>query len=166
MNSDLELNEFKEKWRSKNTHNTTTVGSYQFPLDKVTVGNYTYGNLTIRSWNAANEKLTIGNFCSIADGVTFLMGGEHDYTRFLSFPYNAFFVTYEADVKAKGAIIVEDDFWIGANAIIISGVTIGKGAVIAAGSVVTKDIPPYAIVGGNPACSKNIKKSRQFVIKQ
>ncbi|HCC00160.1 MAG TPA: acetyltransferase [Ruminococcaceae bacterium] len=120
-------------------------------MEKVSVGNYTYGNLVIRSWNAENERLKIGNFCSIADGVTFLMGGEHDFSRFLSFPYDAFFVTYQADVKAKGPIVLEDDVWIGANAIIVSGVTIGKGAVIAAGSVVTKDISPYGIVGGNPA---------------
>lgn len=151
MDQDMDFKEFEKIWRSKNFHNTTTVKDYQFPIDKVTVGNYTYGELTIRSWGADNEKLSIGNFCSIADGVTFLMGGEHDYSRFLSFPYDAFFVSYEADVKAKGGIDVADDVWIGANAIIVSGVAIGQGAVIAAGSIVTKDVPPYAIVGGNPA---------------
>lgn len=151
MNTDISLAAFQKQWREKNSHNTTTIVDYTFPMDKVTVGNNTYGNLIIRSWGADNEHLTIGNFCSIADNVTFLMGGEHDYTRFLSFPYDAFFVSKQADVQAKGPITVGDDVWIGANAIIVSNVNIGRGAVIAAGSVVTKDVPPYAIVGGDPA---------------
>lgn len=151
MNTDISLTEFQKQWREKNSHNTTTIVDYTFPMDKVTVGNYTYGNLIIRSWGADNERLTIGNFCSIADNVTFLMGGEHDYSRFLSFPYDAFFVSKQADVQAKGPITVGDDVWIGANTIIVSNVTIGRGAVIAAGGVVTKDVPPYAIAGGDPA---------------
>lgn len=151
MNNEQSFQEFEQLWRTQNPHNTTTVQNYQFPIEKVTVGNYTYGPLIIRSWDGPDEGLTIGNFCSIADGVTFLMGGEHDYSRFLSFPYDAFFVSFQADVNAKGPIVLEDDVWIGANAIIVSGVTIGQGAVITAGSIVTKDAPPYAIVGGNPA---------------
>lgn len=143
--------QFAQAWRDKNPHNTTTVVQYQFPMQRVTVGNHTYGNLIIRSWDGAHERLQIGSFCSIADNVTFLMGGEHDYSRFMSFPYDAFFVSHQADVQAKGPLIVRDDVWIGANATIVSGVTIGQGAVIAAGSIVTQDVPPYAIVGGNPA---------------
>mgnify|MGYP001003489113 CR=1 FL=1 len=143
--------DFQNEWRARNPQNTTTVVQYTFPMDKVTVGNYTYGNLIVRSWGADNEGLNIGNFCSIADNVTFLMGGEHDYSRFLSFPYDAFFVSHEADVKAKGPITLGDDVWIGANVTVVSGVTIGQGAVVAAGSIVTKDVPAYAIVGGDPA---------------
>lgn len=57
----------------------------------------------------------------------------------------------EQDATTKGAVIIEAEVWLGANSIILSGVTIGKGAIVAAGSVVTKDVPPYTIVGGNPA---------------
>lgn len=146
-----ELTAFKQQWRAKNPLNTTTVVKYPFPIERVTVGNYTYGNLIVRSWDGDNEALTIGNFCSLADDVTFLMGGEHDYTRFMSFPYDAFFVTKQADVQAKGPITLGDDVWIGANVTVVSGITIGQGAVVAAGSVVTRDVPPYAIVGGDPA---------------
>ena len=60
-------------------------------------------------------------------------------------------VGYTSEAGTKGSIIVKDDVWIGTNAIICSGVTIGQGAIIAAGAVVTKDVAPYAIVGGNPA---------------
>ena len=59
--------------------------------------------------------------------------------------------TENFEAKSKGDIIIKDDVWIGTNAIILSGVTIGQGAIIAAGAVVTKDVPPYAIAGGNPA---------------
>lgn len=147
----ITLEEFNIRWRARNTNNTTTVVRYTFPIDRVTVGNFTYGNLLVRSWGAPNEQLTIGNFCSISDDVTFLIGGEHDYSRFMSFPYDAFFVTKTADVVAKGPITLADDVWIGANVTVVSGVSIGQGAVVAAGSVVTKNVPPYAIVGGDPA---------------
>lgn len=147
----MDLKELATAWRQKNEHNTTTVGRYSFPISKVKVGNYSYGKLNILAWDTPGESLTIGNFCSIADNVTFVIGGEHDYSRFITFPYDAFFVSHRADVKAKGPTVIEDDVWIGANATIISGVKVGKGAIIAAGSTVTKDIPAYAIVGGNPA---------------
>jgi serine acetyltransferase len=75
----------------------------------------------------------------------------------------------ECEATSKGDIIIKDDVWIGANAIILSGVTIGQGALIGAGAVVTKDVPPYAIVGGNPAkvikyrfSEKVIKKLLEF----
>ena len=98
-----------------------------------------------------NEKLIIGNFCSIAPEVVFLLASEHCYKNISTFPFKVKFLGHENEAGSKGSIIVSDDVWIGYGAVILSGVKIGQGAVIAAGSIVTKDVPPYAIVAGNPA---------------
>ena len=80
------------------------------------------------------------------------MGGEHDYHKLSMYPFEkAILQNGRAMTQNKGDIKIGDDVWIGYNAIILSGVKIGQGAVIAAGAVVVKDVPPYAIVGGNPA---------------
>ena len=70
-----------------------------------------------------------------------------------NYPIASMFIKFhpEKDALTKGKIIIEDEVWIGANVTILSGITIGKGAIVAAGSVVTKDVPPYSIVGGNSA---------------
>ncbi|XZG71928.1 rhamnan synthesis F family protein [Chitinibacteraceae bacterium HSL-7] len=98
----------------------------------------------------ADEQLSIGHFVSIAEDVRFVLGGEHDYDVLSTFPFRAKYLGIE-EAKTKGPIIVEDDVWIGYGSTILSGVTIGQGAVVAAGSVVTKNVPPYSVVGGNPA---------------
>ena len=90
-------------------------------------------------------------FCFIADGVKFVTGGNHFADRLLTFPVGSIYNIGKDDGYTKGPIIVEDDVWIATNALILSGVTIGRGAIVAAGAVVVKDVPPYAIVGGNPA---------------
>ena len=95
--------------------------------------------------------MVIGSYCSIAEGVKFLLGGEHQINSISTYPFKVKVFGYKLEAGTKGSIIIKDDVWIGANAIICSGVTIGQGAIIAAGSVVTKDVEPYAIVGGNPA---------------
>lgn len=138
---------FKAKWKAHNRHNYTCAENV-FPLEKVSVGKETYGALTVHAYKAQNEKLTIGNYCSIAENVHFILSGEHDYKRFSTFPFVAYYGEKEVDAFSKGEIILEDDVWIGYGTIILSGVRIGKGAVIAAGSVISKDVPPYAVVGG------------------
>lgn len=132
------------KWRRRNKHNITTVNEY-CPIDVVEVGKATYGKLNVHWYGKEEEKLTIGNYCSIADDVHFILGGEHDYHRLSTYPFSerVFSTGYEG--ICKGEIIVEDDVWIGYGAIILSGVTLGQGCVIAAGSIVTKDVPPYAV---------------------
>jgi acetyltransferase-like isoleucine patch superfamily enzyme len=121
------------------------------PPEVVSVGKMSYGPLDVRYWGAENEKLTIGNYVSISSGVKFLLGGNHRYDTFSTYPFKVKVLGHQKEAWSKGEIIVDDDVWIGMDAMILSGVTIGKGAVVAAGSIVTKDVPPFAIVGGNPA---------------
>ena len=108
------------------------------------------------------DKLIIGKFCMIASDVTFIMNGANHLTDAITtYPFaifgNAWANAMEGkNYPSKGNIVVGNDVWIGYNATIMAGVTIGDGAIIGTNSVVTKDVEPYAIVGGNPA--KLIKK--------
>lgn len=140
----------RKEWRKRNSHNTTeVVGTWD--LDLVDVGKYTYGGINVLTFNK-QARLHIGNFCSIAPGVSFLLSADHFLNHVSTFPYKVKVCeSTQTEGISKGDICVEDDVWIGHRAIIMSGVHIGQGAVVAAGAVVTKDVPPYAIVGGIPA---------------
>ncbi len=120
----------------------------------VKIGRHTYGKPVIFAWNH-DTKLTIGNFCSISEDVKILLGGEHSLDSVTTYPFNIFRSTWGNDLKgttkSKGDISIGNDVWLGHSCMILSGVTIGNGAVVAAGSVVVKDVPSFAIVGGNPA---------------
>lgn len=110
------------------------------------------------------DKLIIGSFCSIGSGASFIMAGNqgHRYDWISSFPF--FYMTEQVDgfkeavdgFAGAGNTVVGNDVWIGSEAMIMPGVTIGDGAVIGSRALVTKDVAPYTIVGGNPA--KSIKK--------
>lgn len=141
---------FRRRWRKINSHNKTSVkGIFNDKL--VNVGNGSYGELNVVSFNDVS-KLIIGNYCSIAQNVSFIVNAEHDFNNILTYPFKvAILQTKNDEAISKGNIVVDDDVWIGYGATIMSGVHIGQGAVVAAGAVVTKDIPPYAIVGGVPA---------------
>jgi acetyltransferase-like isoleucine patch superfamily enzyme len=137
-------------WRKLNSLNSTVLKSY-VPFDCVQVGDYTYGDINVLRLDESSS-LTIGRFCSIAPEVCFLMGAEHSTNHLSTFPFKVKLLgNEESEATSKGNIYIEDDVWIGFRTTILSGVQIGRGAVIAAGSVVTKDVPPYAIVGGVPA---------------
>lgn len=142
-------------WNNNNQHNNCKLGNIvplnQDSFDKIRIGSNSYGDINAKLFSSQNEKLIIGNRCSIASGVQFLLGGEHKYTCITTYPYKALDLNMGDEAVSKGAIEIKDDVWIGYNSLILSGVTIEQGAVIAAGSVVVKDVPPYAIVGGNPA---------------
>jgi hypothetical protein len=161
---------FKKKWRLLNKHNGT-VAENVFPIELVTVGEGSYGASNVLSWSSFAEKrvipgerLIIGNYVSIASGVLFILGGNHQTNTITSYPLCLLTGNSNSlDSESKGAITISDEVWIGTNAMILSGVTIGKGAVIAAGSVVAKDVPAYAIVGGNPARVFKYKYSPEII---
>lgn len=117
-------------------------------------GRWTYGDdLQVRSWNEG-AQLRVGSFTSIASGVQIFLGGEHRVDWVTTFPFNVFWPAARdrhGHPKTKGDVTVGSDVWIGSEAVILSGVTIGDGAVVGARAVVARDVPPYAIVAGNPA---------------
>lgn len=103
------------------------------------------------------DQLRIGRFCMIASDVKFIMNGANHLTQALtSYPFAIFGNGWEAAMEGrsypqKGDIVIGNDVWIGYNATIMAGVTVGDGAIIAANATVVKDVDPYTIVGGNPA---------------
>lgn len=111
-----------------------------------------------------NDRLIIGKYCSIACGTKFLFNSaNHTMTSLSTYPFPLFFEEWGLEKKNvtnawdnKGDIVVGSDVWIGYEAVILAGVTIGDGAIIGTRAVVTKDVPPYTIVGGIPA--KPIRK--------
>lgn len=118
-------------------------------------GHRSYGEPVIRG---DISDLYIGKFCSIAQNVIFDLGWHHETEFATTYPLNVFFNELKhitGHPKSKGDIIIENDVWIGEGCIIMGGIRIGSGAVVGAGSIVTKDVQPYEIVGGAPA--KTIK---------
>lgn len=117
-------------------------------------GRGTYGDdLRVRDWGEG-ARLTIGSFTSIASGVQIFLGGEHRSDWATTFPFSALWEAgrrHSGHPKTKGDVQIGSDVWIGTEALVFSGVTIGHGAVIGARAVVTKDVPPYAVVAGNPS---------------
>lgn len=126
------------------------------------IGSHTYGRPRVYDWNDGGN-LIIGDYCSIADDVTILLGGNHRTDWFTTYPFNALSVDWPSAAGivghpySKGDVVIGNDVWIGNGATILSGVNIGDGAVIAARALITKNVKPYTIVGGNPA---KIIKSR------
>lgn len=106
-------------------------------------------NLSIHTHN---EKVIIGSFCSIARNVT-IQTYNHNHQKITSYfiGQNLFNEKWENEKISKGDIVIENDVWIGANSVILGGVTLHNGAVVAANSLVNKDVPPYSIVAGSPA---------------
>jgi len=153
------------KWRKGNPNNFTTVENV-FPLSKAKVGKGTYGPLNVKCYGNPLEKLVIGNFCSIAPGVIFILGGEHNYNCVSTYPYNYFYGDKHIATKTKGPICVEDDVWIGENAIILSGCKIGRGSVIGAGSIVSTDIPEYSIYAGNRILKRRFNEDEIKMLKK
>jgi acetyltransferase-like isoleucine patch superfamily enzyme len=120
------------------------------------IGEFTYGRPKVLFRNK-NAKLKIGKFCSISTNVTIFLGGNHRIDWISTYPFNEIdrFKLYAKNVyghpATKGSVSIGNDVWIGDGVTILSGISIGDGAVLAAKSVITKDVKPYEVWGGNPA---------------
>jgi acetyltransferase-like isoleucine patch superfamily enzyme len=143
--------------RGRNPHNETRIHlaklarAYGF-----SIGAYSYGRPKVR-FPESGRRLTIGRYCSIADKVEILLGGDHRLNWVSTYPFAAMRGLFP-DARApedyhasRGDVVIGHDVWLGSGCMILSGVTIGPGAVVAARAVVTRDVPAYAVVAGNPA---------------
>lgn len=124
-------------------------GTVFYAPNSITIGD----NVYIGKYCSLETDIEIGNNVLIGSNVGLVGKYDHDYTRVGKSVKDSPWIGDDAYCfkGKKLAIRIEDDTWIGFGAVILSGVTVGRGAIVAAGSVVTKDVPPYAIVGGNPA---------------
>lgn len=164
LKADIKLSKLNSKWVKRNSHNKTSLNC-MCNIDDVYVGIGTYGALNVHQFGVIGTVLRIGNYCSIAENVHFLVAGEHKTEVFSTYPFIEQIIGNQVDNYSKGEIIIEDDVWIGFNAVILSGVKIGKGAVIAAGAVVSSDVEPYSIVGGVPARIIKYRFSKDIIDK-
>lgn len=119
------------------------------------IGKHTYGKIVVDAYEGSESKITIGKYCSISRDVRFINGGIHPVDWVSLYPFrirwNQEGAYKDGMPTTKGPIHVMNDVWIGTGTTIFSGVTIGDGAIIMAGSIVSKDVPPFTIVGGIPA---------------
>lgn len=141
----------------------------------ISIGDYTYyddaadptgfeRNNVLFNYPEFGDRLIIGKFCAIASGTTFIMGpANHRISSVTTYPFHVFGGAWRENtpphldqLPRKGDIVLGNDVWIGRESVIMPGVKIGDGAIVAAYSVVVKDIPPYTVFGGNPA--KQIKQ--------
>ena len=146
------------------TNPNIVVGDYTMYNDFVNDPVLFEKNNVLYHYPINHDNLIIGKFCSIACGAKFLFNSaNHTQSSLSTYPFPLFFEEWNLEKKDvtkswdnKGNIIIGNDVWIGYEAVILAGVTIGDGAIIGTRAVVTKDVPPYTIVGGVPA--KPIKK--------
>ncbi|WP_313184509.1 CatB-related O-acetyltransferase [Lacrimispora sp.] len=158
-------NEYKTSCFLKNviTAPNIFVGDYTYYDDPVDPTAFERSNVLF-NWPEFGDSLYIGKFCSIASGVQFIMGSaNHRISSISTYPFNVFGGAWAentpphlSQLPFKGDTVIGNDVWIGRESVIMPGVKIGDGAIIAAYSVVVKDIEPYTVAGGNPA--RPIKK--------
>lgn len=138
------------------TRENIIVGDYSYYDDPA--GPERFESNVLYHFPFLGDRLVIGRFCAIARDVKFIMNGaNHKVSGLSTYPFQIFGQGWEkvmpgdGDLPFKGDTEIGDDVWIGFEATIMPGVTVGSGAIIASRSVVTQDVPPYSVVGGNPA---------------
>ena len=149
------------------------VGDYTIYNDFVNDPAQFEKNNILYHYPIKQDRLIIGKFCSIACGAKFLFNSANHTLKSLSnYTFSLFFEEWGLDKKNvasawdnKGDIIIGNDVWIGYEAVIMAGVHIGDGSVIAARAVVTKDVPPYTIVGGTPARKIRMRFEEEIIVK-
>ena len=135
-----------------------SVGDYTYYDDPVDPTGFERNNVLF-NWPGFGDHLRIGKFCSIASGVKCIMGpANHRISSVTTYPFHVFGGAWEENapphldqLPRKGDTVIGNDVWIGRESVILPGVHIGDGAIVAACSVVTRDVEPYAVVGGDPA---------------
>lgn len=134
------------------------IGDFTFYNDFVNDPRDFEKNNVLYQYPINHDKLKIGKFCSVACGAKFLFNSANHTMHSLStYPFPIFYEEWEHGLQVyeawdnKGDIVIGNDVWIGFEAVIFAGVTVGDGAIIGARAVVTKDVPPYTVVGGVPA---------------
>lgn len=141
------------------TNPNIQIGEYTMYNDFVHDPRQFEKNNVLYQYPINGDSLRIGKFCSIACGAKFLFASaNHTQAPVSTYPFPIFFEEWDLDIgdvtsawDHKGDIVIGNDVWIGYEAVVMAGVTIGDGAIIGARAVVTKDVPPYTIVGGVPA---------------
>ncbi|WP_317277417.1 CatB-related O-acetyltransferase [Kordiimonas aestuarii] len=134
-----------------------SIGDYSYYDDPAQATGFQTNNI-LYHYDHVGDRLEIGRFCALATGTTFIMNGaNHRMDGPTTFPFPIFGGDWSnhmdllSGLPSRGDTIVGHDVWFGFRTLIMPGVKIGHGAIIASGSVVTEDVPPYAVVGGNPA---------------
>lgn len=153
-------NEYKTSCFIKNVVSAPniSIGDYTYYDDAIDPTGFEKNNVLF-NYPEFGDHLIIGKFCAIASGTKFIMGpANHRISSVTTYPFHVFGGAWQEhtpphldQLPRKGDIVVGNDVWIGRESVIMPGVKIGDGAIVAAYSVVTRDIPPYTVFGGNPA---------------